>query len=62
MKTENISMDNVSSNIFLTGCILLANMDFTGLLDYAFKALIGGGIWLGYKLTADYIERKKQKK
>lgn len=55
-------MDNVSSNIFLTGCILLANMDFTGLLDYAFKALIGGGIWLGYKLTADYIERKKQKK
>lgn len=52
---------NTGSSIFLTGCILLANLDFTGLLDYAIKALIGGGIWLGYKMTADYIERKKRK-
>jgi hypothetical protein len=50
-----------SSSIFLTGCILLANLDFTGLFDYAIKALIGGGIWLGYKMTADYIDRKKSK-
>ncbi len=51
-----------SSNVFLTGSILLANLDFTGLMDYAFKALIGGGIWLGYKITADYIDRKKKAK
>jgi hypothetical protein len=57
MKPHN---DN-GSNIFLTGCILLANLDFAGLLDYALKALIGGGIWLGYKMTADYIERRKKK-
>ncbi|RYY91028.1 MAG: hypothetical protein EOO15_00365 [Chitinophagaceae bacterium] len=49
------------TNILLTGCILLANLDFTGLLDYALKATIGGAIWLGYKITADYIERKRNK-
>lgn len=47
--------------MLLTGCIFLANIDFTGLLDYAVKAIIGGGIWLGYKMTADYIERKRNK-
>ncbi len=55
-------MDKLSQNVFLTGCIFLANIDLTGLADYAFKALVGGGIWLGYKLTADYIERKRNKK
>ncbi len=52
---------SASSNIFLTGTILLANLDFAGLADYALKALIGGAIWLGYKMTSDYIERKKKK-
>ena len=56
---DNKLSDNTSSNVFLTGCILLANLDFTGLLDYAVKAVIGGAIWLGYKVTADYIERKR---
>ena len=51
-----------SSSIYLTGTILLANMDFSGLLDYALKALIGGAIWFSYKMTADYIERKRQNK
>lgn len=50
------------SSVFLTGTILLANFDFTGLLDYAIKALVGGAIWLGYKVTADYLERRKQSK
>ena len=53
--------DNTSINVFLTGCILLSNLDFTGLLDYAVKAVIGGAIWLGYKVTADYIERKRNR-
>ncbi len=51
--------DSTGSNVLLTGCIFLANLDFAGLLDYAVKALIGGAIWLGYKVTADYLERKK---
>ncbi len=51
--------ENTGSNILLTGCIFLANLDFAGLLDYAVKALIGGAIWLGYKVTADYLGKKK---
>lgn len=58
---DNKHAENTGSNIFLTGCILLANLDFAGLLDYAVKALIGGGIWLGYKMTADYLDRKRSK-
>ena len=58
---DNKTSENTGSNIFLTGCILLANLDFSGLLDYAVKALIGGGIWLGHKAAADYIDRKRSK-
>lgn len=57
-KTQSESMSG--SNVLLTGCIFLANLDFTGLLDYAIKAIIGGGIWLGYKITADYIDQKRK--
>ncbi len=62
MEKQLQSYQSTSSNIFLTGTILLANMDFAGLVDYAVKALIGGAIWLGYKLASDYFERKRQKK
>lgn len=55
-------MDKLSSNMLLTGCIFLANLDFVDLANYALKAVVGGGIWLAYKLTADFIERKRQKK
>ena len=54
--------DNYFSSTFLTGCILLANLDFAGLIDYAFKAAVGGGIWLAYKLAADYLSDLKKKK
>ena len=57
MKTN----DN-GSNLLLTGVVLLANFDFTGLIDYGMKALIGGAIWLGYKITADYLAEKKKAK
>lgn len=56
MKTNN----ETGSSIFLTGFILLANLDFAGLMEYALKAAIGGGIWLCYKAAADYIDRKKK--
>lgn len=62
METKPIQSDNSYNSIFLTGCILLANLDFTGLLDYALKATIGGAIWLVYKLTADYLEQKRKNK
>ncbi len=51
-----------SSNMFLTGTILLANMDYTGLMDYAIKAVIGGAIWMAFKIGGDLLsERMKNK-
>lgn len=43
--------------VFLLGAIfnILANTEFSNLLDYALKALIGGFIWLLFKLVSDYI-------
>lgn len=61
METKT-STENTSSSIMLTGVVFLANLDFVGLLDYALKAGIGGAIWLGFKLTADYIDRKRKSK
>ena len=61
METKT-STETTSSSILLTGVVFLANLDFVGLLDYALKAGIGGAIWLGYKLTADYIDRKRKSK
>lgn len=52
--------NDTGSNVLLTGVVLLANFDFTGLMDYGLKALVGGAVWLGYKIAADYLaERKK---
>ncbi|MCC7303086.1 MAG: hypothetical protein IT233_10635 [Bacteroidia bacterium] len=52
-----------TSNFFLTGAILLANLDASGLAEYAVKAAVGGAIWLVFKITSDYLsERIKNKK
>ena len=47
-----------SSSVFLTGAILFANMDFSGLTEYALKAAIGGAIWFLFKLGSEYISEK----
>jgi hypothetical protein len=50
------------SSIFLTGAILFANLDYTGLQEYAIKAAIGGVIWMVFKLAGDYISEKMKSK
>ncbi len=62
MRTEQIQTDSVSGNILLTGFIFLANLDFTGYIDYAIKAAIGGVIWMGFKVSTDFISNKIKKK
>lgn len=57
MKTET---SGYFSNVLLTGTLLLANVDVSGLLDYGMKAVIGGGIWLGFKIVADILERRRK--
>ena len=57
---SKIHSDN-TSNIFLTGAILLANMDYSSLAEYALKATIGALIWMGFKLITDYVSEKIKK-
>lgn len=51
-----------SGNIFLTGAILFANLDYSGLGEYALKAIIGGAIWMAFKLTTDWMGEKLKRK
>ena len=47
-----------NSNLFLTGAILFANLDVTSIEEYALKAIIGGAVWMGFKLVGDYMSNK----
>jgi len=55
VKLEN---QNNGSSTFLTGAILLANFDYSEMMDYAIKAAIGGAIWMTFRRAADYISMK----
>lgn len=59
---KNHSNADSSSNMFLTGTILLANLDYSGLADYALKALVGGVIWMSFKVAGDFISERLKKK
>ncbi len=56
MKIQQVHTD--SSGILLTGTILLANFDYSGLADYAIKAAVGGLVWMCFKLTTDFVSEK----
>lgn len=65
INTHDHDQSNSNGIVFLLGAIfnILANTDFSNLMDYTLKALIGGFIWLLYKLIADYISaRSKSRK
>lgn len=51
---------NRGSSFFLTVAIFFANMDYVGLEEYAIKAVIGGTVWLGFKLAGDYFLHKRR--
>jgi uncharacterized metal-binding protein len=57
MKSNTVASDS-TSHTFLTGAILIANLDYSGLAGYALRAAIGGAIWMVFKLAGDYISLK----
>lgn len=73
-KRVNIYIMNASTaqsqsnfSIFLLGAILniLAGLDYTSLMDYTAKAIIGGIVWLVFKVIADFVKERfivKEKK
>ncbi len=61
MKENQPSTDS-TSNLFLTGTILLANLDYSSLADYALKAIVGGIIWMSFRVAGDYISERLKRK
>ncbi|MBI4929302.1 MAG: hypothetical protein HY841_00950 [Bacteroidetes bacterium] len=55
---KHTTTSDSSTNIFLTGAVLFANLDSSGLAEYALKAAIGGFIWMTLKLASDFISEK----
>jgi hypothetical protein len=62
MEVKTSPSDSSGTNIFLTGAILFANLDYSGLGEYALKAAIGGIVWMGFKLASDYLSEKIKRK
>ena len=47
--------------LFLYGALfnVVNDLDYKSLVDYGLKAILGGVVWLLFKLMADRISRKK---
>lgn len=58
---QNVSNDG-TGNMLLTASILFANIDYSSLIDYAIKALVGGAIWMAFKVGGEYFSDKIKKK
>ena len=60
-----MSGGNQQSNVsvFLLGVVLnlMAVVDYASLFDYGLKAILGGTIWLGFKLLGEYAARRMDK-
>jgi hypothetical protein len=54
--------NNIS--VFLFGAILnvLAAVDYTSLIDYGVKAILGGVIWLAFKIIGEYMAARIARK
>ena len=52
---------SANSQTMLYLLIIVANIDYIGILDYCIKAVLGSAIWFGFKLLADRYEAKNKK-
>ena len=51
---------SANSQTVLCLLIVIANIDYIGILDYCIKAVLGSAIWFGFKLLADRYEIKSK--
>ena len=58
---SELQADNLS-NLMLYGAIMLANIDYMSIADYLIKAVLGGGVWFGFKLLQDYYSARAKAK
>jgi hypothetical protein len=63
MKVLSFLISEQVSGVIIYFLVLAANIDYTGLLDYALKAIIGSGVWYAFKLIGEYyLEKRKADK
>ena len=62
MKLFQLLVSENLSAVFLYFIVLFANIDYTGILDYAIKATIGSIIWFVFKLLGEHLLLKLKKK
>ncbi|MDB5274463.1 MAG: hypothetical protein JWO58_2830 [Chitinophagaceae bacterium] len=62
--TPHYSQPDNNTTVFLLGAVLniLASTEWSSLVDYAIKAVIGGIVWLVFKVISNYISHKFIKK
>jgi hypothetical protein len=62
--TPQYHYSDSNTTVFLLGAVLniLASTEWTSLLDYTIKAIIGGIVWLIFKVISNYISHKFIKK
>lgn len=53
--TEHTSQNNIAAFVLGAFINMLAVADWAGISDYAIKAMIGGFIWLIFKIIGDMI-------
>ncbi len=68
MKFKEIDMQGTNqdtgnhSSVLLYGALMFANIDAASVMEYTVKALVGGVVWLGFKIAADYLSHKIKNK
>ena len=49
---------SANSQTVLCLIIVVANIDYIGILDYCIKAVLGSAIWFGFKILSDRYSEK----
>lgn len=47
------------TGVMLYLMIAIANINYSGLLDYALQAIVGGVVWFGFKVLGDWYDRRQ---
>lgn len=55
MKIVQLMVSHHISGVILYFIVLFANIDYSGVVDYALKAFIGGLIWFAFKLLGEHL-------
>jgi hypothetical protein len=62
MRVVEYIQAHTNPGILLYLMIAIANINYSGLLDYALQAITGGLIWFGFKVLGDWYDRRQAMK